>query len=101
MQNSKKFTKITLAILLATSALTACNSEKQQTNTQTNPVTSETTTKIEQGSPSLISEFQNRLDIYKEVLSVFYLKMHSLYIRPYSYWLDILNGTYSLYLYKE
>ncbi len=67
MQNSKKFTKITLAILLATSALTACNSEKQQTNTQTNPVASEATAKAEQGSPSLIADFQKRLDIYKEV----------------------------------
>jgi len=67
MLNSKQLTKTTLAILFATTALTACNNEKQSTNSQTNPVTSETTTKVTPNSPSLIPEFQNRLNIYKEV----------------------------------
>ncbi|OUR62674.1 Zn-dependent hydrolase [Colwellia sp. 39_35_sub15_T18] len=67
MQNSKKLTKITLAILFATTALTACNNEKQLTNNQTPPVASEATTNITPSSPALIPEFQNRLNIYKEV----------------------------------
>ncbi len=67
MQNSKKLTKITLAILFATTALTACNDEKQSTNNQTKPISNEAATKIIPSSPSLIPEFKNRLNIYKEV----------------------------------
>jgi len=53
MQNSKKLTKIALAILFAATTLTACNNE--------------TTVTVEHNLPTLIPEFKNRLNIYKEV----------------------------------
>jgi len=53
MQNSKKLTKIALAILFAVTTLTACNNE--------------TTVTVEHNLPTLIPEFKNRLNIYKEV----------------------------------
>lgn len=63
MQNSTKLTTISLAILLTTSLLTACNSEKQQSKL----AQVENKTAIAQSSPTLIPEFKNRLDIYQEV----------------------------------
>ncbi len=53
MQNSKKLTKIALATLFAATTLTACNNE--------------TTVTVEHNLPTLIPEFKNRLNIYKEV----------------------------------
>lgn len=67
MQNFKKLSQVTLAILFATSTLTACNGEKQQVNSQTSPIKKEITTRAAQSTPSLIAGFENRLDIYKEV----------------------------------
>lgn len=59
MQHSKKLKRITLAILFATTALTACTSEeKTSLNTASNTVKTD---------HSLISGFENRLGIYKEV----------------------------------
>ena len=66
MQKTKKLTqitKITLAILLATSTLSACNSDNPQKNTSTK----NEAIAIAQNSPTLLPEFKNRLDIYKEV----------------------------------
>jgi len=63
MQKTNKLSRITLAILLATSTLTACNSEKSQT-TVAEQTEASTTAK---NSPTLLPEFKSRLDIYKEV----------------------------------
>lgn len=57
-----KRTKIAAIILATVTTLTACNNESASTD-----VTKGTSVKSQQTSPQLISEFKNRLGIYKEV----------------------------------
>ena len=51
------YSKVAAVVLFASTALTACNNTKEQTP---NVDTSAT-------APTLLTEFTNRLDIYKEV----------------------------------
>ncbi|MGL1958847.1 MAG: Zn-dependent hydrolase [Colwellia sp.] len=59
---TRKLTKITGVILLATTALSACNEDKAQVNT-----TPSENSHHQQQSPSLLPDVQKRLNIYQEV----------------------------------
>jgi len=58
----EKRTKIAAIVITALTALTACNSESTSTNAP-----KDVAAKSQQTAPQLIPEFENRLNIYKEV----------------------------------